>query len=143
MDVRTFFDNCAWRRIVLKIHSYMKKTVKKSIHKEPNIQEDIRQLGVMVEANNDKINLVIEGHRGLEKKIDANQKEFREFEKGTNYKFDVMLQEFIDFRKETGYKFETVLDELHLIRNELKEKISRDEFLLLEKRVAHLEKTRK
>ncbi len=34
-----------------------------------------------------------------------------------------------------------VKEELHLIRNELKEKVSRDEFLALEHRVARLEKS--
>ncbi len=34
-----------------------------------------------------------------------------------------------------------VKEELHLIRNELKEKVSRDEFLALEHRVTRLEKS--
>jgi hypothetical protein len=34
-----------------------------------------------------------------------------------------------------------VKEELHLIRNELKEKVSRDEFLALEHRVMRLEKS--
>jgi len=58
-------------------------------------------------------------------------------------KIDRHYGEFQEFRKDVDYKFELVFDELHLIRNELKEKVGRDEFALLEKRVIALEKSRK
>ncbi len=69
--------------------------------------------------------MVVEGVGILDKKIDRHYGEFQEF------------------RKEVDYKFELVFDEFHLIRNELKEKVGRDEFTLLEKRVMALEKSRK
>lgn len=71
-----------------------------------------------------KLDLVLEGHQALDKKVDG------------------VSAELGDFRKEVDYKFEIVVDELHVIRNELKEKIGRDEFVLLEKRVTQLEKMR-
>ncbi len=84
-----------------------------------------RHFGVILEHIDSKVKLVLEGHRGLDKRIE-------------------------DFRKEAGerfdgvdYKFELVFDALRLIRNELKEKIGRDEFAFLEKRVMALEKLRK
>lgn len=97
---------------------------KNKINKKQPLSPE-RRFGVVLEDIDSKLNLVVEGHRGLDKKIE-------------------------DFRKEVGerfnevdYKFEIVFDELHLIRNELKEKVGRDEFILLEKRVIALEKSRK
>lgn len=81
--------------------------------------------GVILEDIDSKLDLVLEGHRALDIKIDKNHEEFREF------------------RKAVDYKFEVVFDELHIIRNELKEKVGRDEFVLLEKRVIALEKSKK
>ena len=55
-------------------------------------------------------------------------------------KIDTVDNKVDGLHKEMNYKFDVVFDELHLIRNELKEKVSREEFLVLEKRVAHVEK---
>lgn len=93
----------------------------KKVSKRKKEMKDGR-LGVIVENMDSKIDLVLEGHKALDIKIDKNHEEFREF------------------RKEVNYKFEIVFDELRLIRNELKEKVGRDEFTVLEKRVASLEK---
>lgn len=84
-----------------------------------------RRLGVVLEDIDSKLDLVVEGHKALDTKIDKHHGEFREF------------------RNEVNYKFGLVFDELHLIRNELKEKVGRDEFTLLEKRVMALEKSKK
>jgi hypothetical protein len=114
-----------------------------------------RQFGVVLEHIDSKLDLVVEGHATLDKKIDDFKEEVDEKFKVVDYKFEVVLdgqkaldkkidknhEEFREFKKEVDYKFEVVLDELHIIRNELKEKIGRDEFVLLEKRVAALEKT--
>lgn len=94
----------------------MKENSKKLNNKE-------RYLGVTLEHIDSKLDLVLDGHKALDKKID-------DFKEEVGEKF-----------KEVDYKFEVVLDELHVIRNELKEKVGRDEFVLLEKRVATLEKT--
>ncbi len=83
-----------------------------------------RHFGVVLENIDSKLDLVVEGQQALGKKIDNNHQEFQEF------------------RKEVDYKFEVVIDELHLIRNELKEKVGRDEFIFLEKRVLALEKAK-
>jgi len=98
--------------------------VKKKINKKQPSSSECH-FGVVLEDIDSKLDLVIEGHRALDIKIDKHHEEFREF------------------RKEVDYKFGIVFDELHLIRNELKEKVSRDEFTFLEKRVAALEKSRK
>jgi len=84
-----------------------------------------RHFGVVLEDIDSKLDLVVEGVETVDKKIDRHYGEFQEF------------------RKEVDYKFEIVFDELRLIRNELKEKVDRDEFILLEKRVMALEKSRK
>ena len=97
---------------------------KKKINKK-QLPVSERHFGVVLENIDSKLDLVVEGHRVLDKKID---------------KVDEKLE---DFRNEVNYKFDVVFDELHLIRNELKEKVGRDEFVLLEKRVMALEKSRK
>ena len=92
-----------------------------------------------------KLDLVLEGHKALDVKIDKNHEEFREFRKEVNYKFEVVFEKFdeIDVQfKNVDAQFGDVKDELHIIRNELKEKIGRDEFVLLEKRVMALEKSK-
>ena len=81
-------------------------------------------LGVIMENVDSKLDLLVEGHHTLDKKIDQVDK-----------KVD-------NLKTEMNYKFEVVFDELHIIRNELKEKVGRDEFVLLEKRVLLLEKRR-
>ena len=88
----------------------------------PQKKENPRREGVLLEHLNSKLDLVIDGHKTLDKKIDRHHGEFQEFRKEVNYKFDI------------------VFDELNIIKNELKAKVGRDEFLLLEKRVAKLEK---
>lgn len=100
----------------------LKKKISKK-QKQESFSE--RRLGVILENIDSKLDLVVEGHQVLDKKID-----------GMDNKVD-------NLREEMNYKFSVVLDELHLVRNELKEKIGRDEFILLEKRVAALEKTRR
>ncbi|MEK9186450.1 MAG: hypothetical protein AAB885_02575 [Patescibacteria group bacterium] len=81
-----------------------------------------RRSGVILESIDSKLDLVVEGHHSLDKKID---------------KVDGKVD---SFKKDMDYKFEIVLDELRIIRNELKEKVSREEFALLEKKVLGLEK---
>ncbi len=98
-------------------------TKKKINKKEPSLLD--RYSKMVLEGIDSKLDLVVKGHQGLDKKIDIVDK-----------KVDGLHEEM-------NYKFELVLDELRLIRNELKEKVSRDEFALLEKRVIALEKSRK
>ena len=84
-----------------------------------------RYFGVLLESMDSKIDILVDGHKNLNEKIGRVEENLGEF------------------RREVDYKFEVVFDELLLIRNEFKEKVGRDEFLVLEKRVAVLEKTRK
>jgi len=98
-------------------------TKKKINKKEPSLLG--RHFEVVLEDIDSKIDLVVEGYQGLDKKIEDFKNEVDERSNGVDYKLEI------------------VLDELRLIRNELKEKVSRDEFILLEKRVIALEKSRK
>ena len=96
---------------------------KKKIKRNSSPEE--RTFGVILESMDSKLDAVLEGHHVLDKKIDKVDK-----------KVD-------DLKTEMNYKFDIVFDELHIIRNELKEKIGREEFVLLEKRVMALEKRQK
>lgn len=104
---------------------------KKKINKK-ELSPPERHFGKVLEDIDSKLGLVAEGVGTLDKKIDRHYGEFQEFRKEVDERFN-----------EVDYKFELVFDELRLIRNELKEKVGRDEFALLEKRVIALEKSRK
>lgn len=78
--------------------------------------------GVLMEDLDSKLDLILEGQSALSARIDALEAKFG------------------DLREEMNYKFDAVFEELHNIRNELKSKVSRDEFIVLEKRVMMLEK---
>jgi len=90
---------------------------------------------------NYKFDIVFEKFDEVDQKFDKVDQKFDEVDQ----KFDKVDQRFdeVDQRfDEVDQRFDEVTDELHVIRNELKEKVGRDEFVLLEKRVAALEKTR-
>ncbi|NCN95046.1 V-type ATPase 116kDa subunit family protein [Candidatus Wolfebacteria bacterium] len=132
-----------------------KKLLKKTVDRP--LSE--RHFGVILEDIDSKLNLVVEGQGALDVKIDKVDEKLEDFKKEVNYKFDIVFEKFdevdqkfdevdqrfdeVDQRfDEVDQRFNEVTDELHVIRNELKEKVGRDEFVLLEKRVAALEKTR-
>ncbi len=97
---------------------------KQKIKKNKELNATERHFGVILENIDSKLDLVVEGHKVLDKKIDVVDK-----------KVD-------NLKSEMNYKFDTVFDELRLIRNELKEKVGRDEFIVLEKRVRELERAK-
>lgn len=112
----------------------VKKKINKkrlSVYGEHSRTISQRHSGVVLEDIDSKLDLLVEGHRGLNEKIDKVDKKLDNFRNEVDKRFN-----------EVDYKFEIVFDELHLIRNELKEKVSRDEFLVLEKRVMALEKSK-
>ena len=76
--------------------------IKKIKPKSNNFNKSERYFGVVLESMDSNIKLLLEGHQALDKKIENNHSEFKEFRKEVNYKFDI------------------VFDELHLIRNDLK-----------------------
>ena len=94
---------------------------------------------VILEGIDSKLDLVIGGYQGLDKKIDTVDKKVDSLREEMDYKFEIVFEKF----DKIDAQFSDVKDELHIIRNELKEKISRDEFSFLEKRVMALEKSRK
>ena len=102
----------------------MKKSRKNIGKSKKKFGQTERHFGVILENIDSKLDLVVEGQETLDVKID---------------KVDSKVD---NLREEMNYKFEVALDELRIIRNELKEKVGRDEFALLEKRVAALEKAR-
>ena len=93
--------------------------IKKAKEKANGKRSEEHRIGVMLEHMDSKLDLLAEGHQMLEQKIDRKVDELR---------------------GEMNQQFGIVFDELHLIRNDLKEKVSRDEFIVLEKRVAMIEK---
>ncbi|OGZ02214.1 MAG: hypothetical protein A2946_03710 [Candidatus Liptonbacteria bacterium RIFCSPLOWO2_01_FULL_53_13] len=95
----------------------MRKTIKKGAQKKTD-----KGIGVILEHIDSRLDIVVEGQHALGVQINH-----------VDGKVDTL-------REEMNYKFDAVFDELHLIRNDLKEKVGRDEFTVLEKRMAVLEK---
>ncbi len=88
-----------------------------------------RKSGVALEDLDSKLDLLLEGQSGLARRMDLLE-----------VKVENLILRLDNLEKEMNYKFEKVFEELHLIRNNLKEKVSRDEFVALEKKVLMLER---
>ena len=110
----------------------------KKINKK-QLSSSERHFGVILEDIDSKLDLVVEGLETVDKKIEDFRKEVDERFNKVDYKFKIVFEKF----DKIDIQFSDVKDELHIIRNELKEKVGRDEFVLLEKRVMALEKSRK
>jgi len=126
--------------------------IKKKINKK-QLSPSERHFGVVLEDIDSKLDLLVEGHQGLNNKIeeldvkvDRLNSKVEELDikvDAVDRKVDVVDRKVENLRTEMDYKFELTFDELRLIRNELKEKVGRDEFALLEKRIVALEKLKK
>jgi len=100
---------------------------------------EVRHFGVILEDIDSKLQSTAEGIMMLNEKVDRHHEEFNDFKKEVDYKFDVVFERF----EQIDQRFDEVTGELRVIRNEVKEKVGRDEFILLEKRVSNLEKAKK
>lgn len=100
--------------------------------KVKNLNNEKHYVGALLENMDSKIDVLVDGHKFLVKGQKTLEKRVDDLKGEMNERFN-----------EVDYKFEIVFGELRLIRNELKEKVGRDEFTLLEKRVFALEKSRK
>ena len=125
--------------------------MKKKIKKTKKIKNELtsNEFGVILEEMNSNIKLILEGHAGLDKKIDKNHKEFQEFREEVNFNF----RELFKFRKETKDNFKIILkylskiddeiqsikSELSQIKSELKNKADLTFLKTLEKRIKKLE----
>ena len=119
--------------------------IKKKINKK-QLSPSERHFGVVLEDIDSKLDLLVEEHQGLNNKVeelDVKVDRLNSKVEELDIKVDVVDRKVENMRTEMDYKFEIVFDELRLIRNELKEKVGRDEFALLEKRIVALEKSRK
>lgn len=105
------------------------KRISDNKHKNNKQKYSTHDFGVIVEHFESKLDLVVEGNQMLDQKIETLRGDMSAGFKAVDQKFDIVHEQF-----------NAVFDELHLIRNDLKEKVSRDEFVVLEKRVMALEK---
>lgn len=117
----------------------MKKTVKKSIHKESSIREDIRRLGVIMEANNDKIDLVAEQYGDITVAIGGIKNTLNEHTQILNEHTQI-LEEHTEMFGKIFVDISIIKEDIEFIKTDLKKKIDVDQFAALEKRVAFLER---
>ncbi len=104
---------------------YMKKAVKKIAYKEPSIREDIRRLGVMMEANNDKIDLVAEQYGDITVTIDGIKEDVGGIKKTLDEHTELFGRVFVDLS--------IIKDYIEFIKTDLKKKVDIDQFAALEK----------
>lgn len=117
-----------------------KKEFKKLLGQQT--EEINRHNKVLEESYKSEVKIIAEQHTELVKKIDRNSDIINKL---SNNQAKVTTKVDATFEKvgKVSEDMEFVKDELRLIRNELKEKVDRDEFMVLEKRVVFLEKKMK
>lgn len=96
--------------------------IKKKKRTTKDTPPEIRRIGVLLEAVDHKVDLLVEGQQALSARIDR------------------LEQRINELSREMDYRFKVILDELELIRNDLKIKVDHKEFLILERRVAEIER---
>ncbi len=95
-----------------------------------------RHFGVILEDIDSKLDLVVEGHKGLDKKIDKVEKNLEDFRQDTQYRFKTL----IEMTAQNTENIEIIKSDIEFIKNSLRKKVDIDEFAVLGKRVALLER---
>lgn len=108
---------------------------KKKINKK-QLSTSERYFGVVLEDIDSKLDLLAEGHQGLDKKIDKIGKNLEDFRQDTQYRFKTL----IEMTAKNTEDIEIIKSDVEFIKNSLKKKVDIDEFAFLEKRVALLER---
>jgi hypothetical protein len=116
--------------------------------KENKKASNHRAHGVLMEDLDAKLDLVLEGHLALDKKIDQHHEESVEFREEINFKFGIVFERFdeVDERfgrieerfKGTEGKINGIEGMLREIRSELSNKVDRTEFELFRKEFGQL-----
>lgn len=123
--------------------------VKNKISKK-ELSSSERHFGVVLEHIDSKLDLVVEGHQELDKKIEKVDEKIENFRQEVNFKFKI-VQETLDSHTQTldshtqmiaknTENIEIIKSDIGFIKNSLKKKVDIDEFSVLEKRVALLER---
>ncbi len=123
------------------------------MRKEPNIREDIRRLGVMVEAGNDKWDLIAEQYGDIKKTLDGHTQILEghtqtldghtQILEGHTQTLDGHTQILDSHTEMFGQIFvdlSIIKEDIEFIKTDLKKKVDIDQFAALEKRVAFLER---
>jgi peptidoglycan hydrolase CwlO-like protein len=103
--------------------------------KKINLSTEERHFGVVLENIDSKLDLVVEGHKSLDKKIDGVDQKLEEFSHNTDYKFKVLTE----MTAKNTENIEVMKSDIEIIKNSLKKKVDLEEFEILEKRVLLLE----
>jgi len=107
---------------------------KKTNKKQLSVPE--RHFGVILEDIDSKFDLVLEGHKGLDKKVEKIGINLKDFQQDTQYRLKVITE----MTAKSTEDIEIIKSDIEFIKNSLKKKIDIDEFAVLEKRVALLER---
>ena len=138
------------------------KKLKTKKVKETNIRDEIRGLGVMIEHIDDKVSLVAEQYGDIKKTLDLHTEILDSHTKTLELHTEILNShtktlelhtEILDSHTKTSESHtemigsvkmdvEIIKEDITFIKGGLKRKVDADEFSVLEKRVALLEKRR-
>ena len=110
------------------------KKLKMKEKKETDIRDEIRGLGVVIEHIDSKVSLVAEQYGDIKKTLDSHTKIL---DRHTN-----ILGSHTEMIGSMKMDIEVIKADITFIKGGLKKKVDADEFSVLEKRVALLEKRR-
>jgi len=94
-----------------------------------------RHFGVILENIDSKFDLLVEGHKNLDKKIDRVEQNLGEFRQETDFKFKILTE----ITAKNSENIEIMKSDIEFIKNSFKKKVDLEEFEALEKRVILLE----
>jgi len=131
----------------------------KKKEKKKNLNIEARHFGVVLENIDSKLDLVVEGHEALDKKIDKVDKKVEDFRKEVNYKFEIITEVLSEHGKiltehgkiltEHGKMIASIKRDIEIMKQDIefikhgfKKKVDIEEFAALERRVAILEKSK-
>ena len=116
-------------------------------HLDEGLEETRRHVGVLVERAEHKIELIAEGHEALRQDIGGMREQLTDLqERVTHIEGHVAAihdmgakntQDIVVIRVD----METIKSDIAIIRHDLKDKAGREELMVLESRVAELERT--
>src|SRR3990172_9236099 len=109
-------------------------------HLDEGLEETRRHVGVLVERAEHKIELIAEGHEALRQEIGGMREQLTDLqERVTRIEVHVAknTQDIVVIRVD----METIKSHIAIIRHDLKDKAGREELMVLESRVAELERT--
>ena len=112
--------------------------MKKKVSKAIDVGQELRNLGVLIEHNNDKISAVAEQYQSINETLGSHTTMIEGLT-GDMKTVKQTLNSHTEMIGELAVDVEVVKTNVELIKGSLKKKVDYDEFIALERRVHSLE----